>query len=494
MKRSFCVIILFCSLLPFGGKAQNSFDEFKKKAEREYTAFREASNQEFENFRAKANAEYAALIEKAWKELNALKGVPIPEEKPVPPVVFPDEDKDKPIKDNSRPFEEIVPIVKPEPQPQPIEPIEETPQPVATYLAFDFFGTNLKVRLDADKSRFSLRNCNEQSVADTWNKLSCFDNALSDCLAIRKDLKLCDWAYLLMLRNLARTVFNGQCNESELLLAYLYCQSGYKMRLATADGQLLMLFASRHTIYDKYCWEIDGDVFYALDSDADQVQICQASFPNEKPLSLLIPTIPTLNLQATQLRGLQSERYPEVKASVSENENLLKFFDTYPTSMLNEDFGTRWAMYANTPLSDHAKKTLYPQLKEVIAGKSQLAAVERLLNWVQTAFVYEYDDKVWGHDRAFFADETLYYPYCDCEDRSILFTRLVRDLLGLDAVLVFYPGHLASAIRFTDNVSGDYFAINGSRYVVCDPTFIGAPVGRTMPGMDNQSAKIILLR
>ena len=89
---------------------------------------------------------------------------------------------------------------------------------------------------------------------------------------------------------------------------------------------------------------------------------------------------------------------------------------------------------------------LYTPLREQLAGLDKKEAAERLLNFVQTAFVYEYDEKVWGHDRAFFAEETLFYPYCDCEDRSILFSRLVRDLLGLDAVLVYYPGHLATAV------------------------------------------------
>ena len=117
-----------------------------------------------------------------------------------------------------------------------------------------------------------------------------------------------------------------------------------------------------------------------------------------------------------------------------------------------------------------------------------------LLNFVQTAFVYEYDDKVWGGDRAFFAEESLYYPYCDCEDRSILFSRLVRDLLGLKVLLVYYPGHLATAVCFTDNVTGDYISLNNQKYVVCDPTYIGAPVGATMPDMDNGKAKVILLQ
>lgn len=107
-----------------------------------------------------------------------------------------------------------------------------------------------------------------------------------------------------------------------------------------------------------------------------------------------------------------------------------------------------------------------------------MEAVNKLLNWVQTAFVYEYDDKVWGHDRAFFSEETLYYPYCDCEDRAILFTRLVRDLLGLQTILVYYPGHLACAVCFTDKVAGDYILLDGKRFVITDPTYIGAPVGK----------------
>ncbi len=107
---------------------------------------------------------------------------------------------------------------------------------------------------------------------------------------------------------------------------------------------------------------------------------------------------------------------------------------------------------------------------------------------MQTAFVYEYDDKVWGGDRAFFAEESLHYPYCDCEDRSILFTRLVRDLIGLKCVLVYYPGHLASAVQFTDS------EVNGGKFIIADPTYIGATVGATMPDMDNASAKVILLQ
>ena len=176
------------------------------------------------------------------------------------------------------------------------------------------------------------------------------------------------------------------------------------------------------------------------------------------------------------------------------NKNDINFFDKYPEACIGGDGTTKWAVYANTPLSPEIKQSLYPQLKATTDKLGEKEAVGAILNWVQTAFKYEYDDKVWGRDRVFFAEETLYYPACDCEDRSILFSRLVRDILGLDVVLLYYPGHLATAVHFTQPVKGDYLTYKGKDYVVCDPTYINAGVGRTMPGMDNQKAKVIALQ
>ena len=58
-------------------------------------------------------------------------------------------------------------------------------------------------------------------------------------------------------------------------------------------------------------------------------------------------------------------------------------------------------MYADTPMDESVSQMLYPDIKNKIEGLSDVQAVNQILNWVQTAFQYEYDDKVWGHDRAF---------------------------------------------------------------------------------------------
>lgn len=460
-----------------------------------YSSFRQQAEEEYSNFRRQCNEEYAEFMEKIWRKFNNLppKTPPI-KDKPIPPIPY--EEGGGGIEEKELPYVDIVPIAPPTPQPKPIEPIKEQPQPVEKRFAFQFYGTEGQVRLDNDM-HFSLKGANESQIADAWRWLSGerkFDNVIRDCLELRIRYGLCDWAYLQMLKELGAQFCGANTDEATLLTAYLYCQSGYQMRLGRGEsGRLYLMVASRHSIYEIPYFQIAGENYYPLDYEENGLYICEAAFPKEQPLSLWIAQENRLTERLSDARTLKSERYPQVNVTIQGNRNLIDFYNSYPTSQVGENFMTRWAMYANTPLAQGMKESLYPSLRNAIEGKSQQEAANMLLNFVQTAFVYEYDDKVWGGDRALFAEESLYYPYCDCEDRSILFSRLVRDMLGLKVVLVYYPGHLATAVHFTNQVLGDYIILNGQRFTVCDPTYIGAPVGETMPDMDNSGAKVILL-
>lgn len=254
-----------------------------------------------------------------------------------------------------------------------------------------------------------------------------------------------------------------------------------------------MLVASSHVIYSMPYYNIGNDMFYSLNCQEDGLYVYCNSFTNEQALSLNINKEQRFASDIGKSKLLTSKRYPEVSATVAANKNLIDFFNTYPQSQLNNDGTTKWFFYANTPISQSVKDVLYPVLKNAISGKGERDAANILINFVQTAFVYGYDDEIWGGDRPFFADETIYYPFSDCEDRAILFSRLVRDLLGLKTVLLYYPGHLATAVQFNQDISGDYLVINGKRYLVCDPTYIGANIGLAMPDLDNGEAKVIFL-
>lgn len=496
--RTCLSVFLACICL----SASAQVDEFQKA----YDEFRNQAKQEYEDFRKKANEEYAEFVRKAWAEHKTLPAVPVPIEKDVPPVVIKDEDKKRPIEDTPVVIDEEIDIPAPTPQPKPFSPIKEN-EGQDVYHSFILYGTEMNVRLE-DSQKFKLAKLELNEIASAWEKFSAdgFNNTIRDCLELRIKHQLCDWAYLRMLDELSASFLGKGTNEAELLKAFLYCQSGYQMRLAMANNNLYMLYASQHFMFDKPCWKIDDIFYYADNCDAEQIHICEASFPHEQALSLYVPNEQGLAPSKSASRTLQSEDVSWLKVGVSENENIIKFCNDYPSSCIGDNFMTRWAMYANMPLNNDTKEELYPQFVAFFNALKQSfeengtdmqnlapACVDLICHWIQTAFVYEYDDKVWGGDRAFFADETLYYPYCDCEDRSILLTRMVRDLLGLKCALVYYPGHLATAVALGENIMGDFIRINGTKFIVCDPTYIGAPIGMTMPGMDNQSAKVIVL-
>lgn len=458
----------------------------------EMEKFVNAMTDEFNNFRRQSMSQFAEFVKNPWKEFEETKPIPKPNPKPVPPVIM-DNDKETPIENKPIIIEEVVEPIIDEPQPQPIEPIEEVPVIEPSYLNFTFFGTTEKVRFDK-RDMPALNGVDEYSVSAMLQELSTpeNDNLIFDCLKIRKDRNLSDWAYLQMLNRITTEIYAEKPNEAQLLLAYLYLQSGYKMRLASDGNNLYMLYASKHLIFDKPSFAIDGDNYYGLNDLPHRLHICQSSFPNEKSLSLLITSNQLLEFDKAENREISSDKYPTMTINVSVNKNLMDFYSTYPISTIDGNIMTRWAIYANTPMDTNVSASLYQNIKELLKDKSELDASNMLLNTLQTGLKYEYDDKVWGSDRAFFAEESLFYPYCDCEDRAILLTRLIRDILGLNCLLVYYPGHLAAAIEFSNStIEGDYILLDGHKYIIADPTYINAPIGYTMPGMDNTIAKVI---
>ncbi len=488
MRCTSFIIGAFLSISVFG---QNNYLS-------EYEAFRRLAIQEYNDFRDKANAEYAQYMRDAWAWYRGEKPMLVPtiEEPVVPPVVLPEEDREKTPDVHPMPFDEIIPYPDPAPVPQPISPIEDKPLLVEQLLYFIFYGTPCKVRFDVS-GRFILEDIHENDIADMWEYMAMnYDNLLYDCLDLRSCMQLCDWGYVKLAQAVAETVYGPEYpNETILMQAFVLIQSGFKIHIARSDsGSLHMLLAADCDMYNYPYWELNGEHYYLLEhSDVDGLYVFTQTFPEEKPMRLLIAQEHRFFNKLSSERTLQAEQFPAASASVVSNENLMDFYNGYPASYANNDPLTKWRFYAQVPLSQVAKERLYPALRRAISDKSERDAANILINFVQTAFVYEFDEKVWGYDRAFFADETLYYPYSDCEDRSILFSRLIRDLLGLDVVLVYYPGHLATAVRFNENIPGDYISVNGAHYLICDPTYIYAQIGMTMPDMDNKTAKLIIL-
>jgi len=487
MSKFSILLLTVIFMNSFSVLGQNTFDDYEKKMNEAYGKYEKQTNDRYNSYREKANAKFAEYMRKGWKAFDGNASNPIP--KTPDPIKQPKIEPNIKPKPELVPFDKVIPIPATPVQPQPIEPIPEIPtKPSDDKFEFDFYNTHFSVRL-ADSLRFSLPTATEEAVAKVWLKLSepAYNTFISDCLALRENYHLCDWAYLQLLENLSASFLGSKNeNESTLLQIFLLNQSGYKVRIARSESnKIRLLIASGYQIYQYPYYTLNNEKFYLINSNDSQLYIFNQAFPNEKQLSLSVADEMQLTTNKTATKEFSSERYSDIKIQSPTNKELINFYNDYPRC--------DWKVYANTPLSSVVKNKMYPVLKNYFAGKSEIQAANILINFVQTAFNYQTDDQQFGYERPFFPDELFYYPFSDCEDRSILFSRLVRDLLYLEVVLLHYPNHLATAVKFNENIEGDYLMVNGTKYIVCDPTYIGADIGMAMPQFKEVRADVYTL-
>lgn len=504
------IIIALSAIVLFAGStfAQNTSSSFATRTEQMRNAHKQrtqAAKERYSQFRDKCNQEYAKWLRGEWGSatLEISEDTAKPRRQ-IDPVDYKEEDS-KMLKSQTIAEEVSTDFLFFFSKAEPIDDIMEVTsgEDRGDEVMFLFYGTPVSVRVN--KKIPQLKNCNGNAIAQVWEKLSekKFNNIVYDCLQLKKNLNLCDWAYLQMIDTLSHTVFAADANSANLLIGYIYAQSGYKIKFAHYDGILYLLYASNAPLKGRPCLDINGERYYVHNPGSSIFSIIKKEFPvspaameNESPVSFSIEKNQNFTLKDTPQRTFKGTYSNGIEAHVSTNDNLIDFYRTYPAFSSSEGSANQWIHHANTPLSEKAKADLYPAIEKYIAGKDTLTALSGILNFIHFGFPYKVDREAWGQERVFFAEETLYYPFSDCEDRAILFSRIVRDLLHMDVILVHYPNHLGCAVKIDKNVyiPGDYIILGEDEYLVCDPTYRGAPAGCAIPEFKNASSKAIKLK
>lgn len=476
--------LMLTLMIACGQNDKESFDQYKLRKQKEMSDYKYQQQEDLDAFRKKANDDYAAFMKQKWEAFQAFKGTNPPEEPkpPTPPHVEPDSE----VSEDSIPFQKLVPLP---PIPKPIQPIlpEKLPTlPEVSYsIQFDFYNVSYSVKMHPDM-KVEMKEVNEEEASRVW-LLFCnekFDITIKNLLDIKTELLLNDWGYIQLVRQFCKAVHGTMIDNASLLQAYILSQSGIDFRLVRAEQHLYVTFPFVEEIYRCPYIQVGETVYYLLDT-----VVAEAFYVFDKTLSgCTAPTIrisntPLLDKKPTNNRILTSFRYPEIRISINGNRNLIDYYNDYPLT-------SNWNYYSQASLSEETKNQVYPALKTKINKLSKEDAANVLIDFVQTAFEYATDDEQFGYERPLFGDETFYYPFSDCEDRSILYSILVHDLLGLNVVLLHFPGHLATAVQFPSEVRGDYLVIDGTKYTICDPTYIGATIGMTMPEFKKEGTEI----
>lgn len=420
-------------------------------------------------------------------------------------IIIEEKPADKPaVQPEKKPVVEVV-EAEPEAEPAPVVEADRRPESAAEpRLPVSSTPTSPLYRGESGRSKIaygglafylnnslnrkcSLNGLNENAIADAYEALcnSDYKPLLADCAQIRKDLRLNDWGVFTLVRQVADT-YCGTANESIVMQQFLLNEMGYKARMArkATEDKMMLFVATDCSIYAHPYITLNGQNYYNLSGNNEQCQfyMCQKDSPKAKnSVGMQLKEAPLF--PGTVVSSTHQAKGSAARVTVDVPKALMDFYKDYPQC--------DYSVYFNAPVNAAMENRILSSLAPLVQGRNEADAANILINFVQTAFQYQTDGQQFGYEKPFFVEELFYYPYSDCEDRAMLFSYLVRKLLGLDVVLLDYPEHIATAIRFNGNVSGDYLMVNGRKYIVCDPTYIGASIGMTMPRYKTVSAKVL---
>lgn len=512
--RRLCLPLLLILAVPCALSAQDDFEAFKRK---------EAAG--LRAFITKDDADFADFLKQDWKEYQ-LSRANQPLVRPKPRTIPPAPPKPKPSETpapspspSPSPIPPTTPAPAPTPDPAPsgeppapaiplgappvvnITPAQPKPRPIAAApielasssgLRTPFYGSLVLVPNVDLKLQSLPATITGEAIGAFWEQINAapYAEVLKALQQQRERMQLGDWAFAQLAFRTASRLAGSDANLARLVTWHFLIKSGYVARVGYNASNIYVLLNSSDMLYGTSFFTFGGARFYVLDlgngpaPNVGSIFTYGKDHPDSKrPLSFLMSALPLLpdSVMPRTLRFTYKDRTYSVRVDV--NQNLIKFLSYYPQTRLNG--------YLDAEVPSAAMDALVEGLRPIVANRSELESINLILRFVQTAFEYKTDGDQFSREKWMFPEETLFYPYSDCEDRAIMFAYLVRKLTPLSVVGLIYADHIATAVKFNSYVAGDSRMFQGERYVVADPTYIGADAGMEMEQYKTASPDVV---
>ena len=543
MKRLlFAAILIFASIAAF-----SQDDEYQKFLEQRKKQMQEKSeankqkisdmSQEYKDYVDRMNAEFADFVAKQWELFDEFKkqqlsySQPKIEEAPVAVNTVEEQDvvteESKEIKyveeaelpavteavkvayegkENDN-YELKTRLDKNGAVDLPVkEYVEEKPAPITygTEIKLNFYGRQVPLHV-SQKLKAKSNGIDEKNVANYFTNIAKNreeTKALWDELTgVVDEFGLNEWGYFCLLRSLSEKLFTN-IDDRVLFCFYMLRNEGnFKTRVARGKNSdkltLLIALDNSKEVYSYTFFQFKDDesgtkkvkyyTVYGGGKANEAVYSYDFCKQDADKREMKLDFTKNLNMGAcdvtrtVQLTKKRSVTLPYNKAHMA---------------YLNDVPMTVFPIYFVNPIAIEAQQVLQDNFSEMRDQYTPTQFIQMLLHFVQTGFEYKTDDDQFGYEKYFYPEEVIGYPYCDCEDRSAMFAWLVQKYTNAKVIGLQYEGHVATAVWFGDdaNVKGDGFMYGGKKYYVCDPTYINASIGMTMPQFKGKTPKIIKLR
>lgn len=512
-----------------------------------FEEYREQQTQSLEQYVSEQDAAFASFLRETWSEIDLALGLALQKEKPVTlpeaepeeassegtgepsSEKMPDHTPDRDSRNSGKPSSTGLPDMVGEPDlpdtPR-IPPLPPLPNP-NNALQIQLFGLTTPIPRLSSYEPEPLTDLSSERLADHWLVLAKTDyepvvDRLRDVI---RSYSWNDWAAARLIRNYAESlVYSGaaatstaaitktgaQGNENAVIALtwFLLTKLDYTAHVGYVDNTLVLLLASDTPVYLVPSIRLDGfhQPLYAmstLNREPERIQSLYTYLDDD-----FVPAA-SLNLQLQQNPAVATRPGSRTltftfasntfELELQYDEEIVNFMETYPQ--------TRLEVYAQFNGPGLAGQSLLSALAPLLVNRTTLEKLNLLLRFVQTAFDYQTDTEQFQRERYMTPDEILYYPYSDCDDRTLLFTFLVKNLLDAKVIGLEYSKHVAAAVRMYDlavldgdgsdasvtdlESSGDVITYNGEAYLVADPTYINADAGMSMPGYANEQPIIL---
>lgn len=362
-------------------------------------------------------------------------------------------------------------------------------------LVFSFYGKSLQV---AKLQPFKVKSMGEHDVADAWHSYQKEDveTVLASLRTLSDELGLNDWFVFELVRNYVNALLKANSPLDRVVLDhYLLVNLGYDVRLARTERQLVLLVPIKQAVYEHEFVRADGKEFYLFYDDQESAEEKLAGIvacdPSAKDVGKgrsfnLLFDDSHLKVRFGEDRSCELDD-GNIRLACTVNEGVMEMLRNYPLMNIHH--------YVTSVVLPQFQDSILGQLKPQIEDMNQCEAANALLHFVQYVFDYKEDKESYGHEKAYFVEENFYYDHNDCEDRSILYAFLVRSLLGLDVQIVEFPGHECTAVHFTDCLTyGNGYYFGGEFYLICDPSYVGASIGKCMPEFRSVEPRIYVVQ
>ena len=468
---------LFCLPL-YSVLAQDDFETYR----RQQMEGAQQVKSEFREYKEKQDREFANFLKGQWSEFQTSQGKvlikePEPKHAPVAPPPPPAPGV-KPVV-VAPIFTPIIAPVAPPPPPPQTKPVTTG----ANELDLVFFGNPVKFAYDPKWKAYRLTGgAKPETMSDFWTQMSGsqYEQTIQAVKNARQELKLDDWGYVTLWRDVVRALQPDRKSEQNLLLWFFLVKSGYDVRLGYYDNDVFLFVAIKQQVYSTKYTKVNYQTYYAaLAEDHGNSIRAFYSYKSDYPTKLNALDLQSASTGFTKSVTAQRElafdyKGQTIRFNVPYDRRLIEYFESFPPI----DF----ELYFDTDSSAILRHGLLPQLRKYTSTMGEEESVNFLLSFVQHAFAYKTDIDQFGYQKCFFIEESIYFPYNDCKDRSVIFAWLVHELLGVKVVGLLYPGHMTTAVELKQVTEGQSSIVyQGKRFVIADPTYIGASVGMPMP-------------